>query len=139
MSRTDESSDRNNAFDNGHPPAQEGPRTSRRQFALTGLCAGTMLLAPDARCGSVTAKPIESPAPASSGSTTFASIKQIEAGLLNVGYAEAGPADGQPSFCCTAGPMTFTATRSRAHFGRSRLSRARSLPPGFRRNAFPLR
>jgi pimeloyl-ACP methyl ester carboxylesterase len=28
--------------------------------------------------------------------TSFASIKQIDAGLLNVGYAEAGPADGKP-------------------------------------------
>jgi pimeloyl-ACP methyl ester carboxylesterase len=28
--------------------------------------------------------------------TSFASIKQIDAGLLNVGYAEAGPADGPP-------------------------------------------
>ncbi|HEY3676190.1 MAG TPA: alpha/beta hydrolase [Candidatus Tumulicola sp.] len=28
--------------------------------------------------------------------TSFASLKQINAGLLNVGYAEAGPADGQP-------------------------------------------
>jgi pimeloyl-ACP methyl ester carboxylesterase len=27
--------------------------------------------------------------------TTFASLKQIDAGLLNVGYAEAGPADGE--------------------------------------------
>ena len=26
--------------------------------------------------------------------TSFASLKQINAGLLNVGYAEAGPADG---------------------------------------------
>ena len=26
--------------------------------------------------------------------TSFASMKQIEAGVLNVGYAEAGPADG---------------------------------------------
>ncbi|HEY2626119.1 MAG TPA: hypothetical protein VGI41_05145, partial [Candidatus Udaeobacter sp.] len=26
--------------------------------------------------------------------TSFASIKQIDAGLLNVGYAEAGPANG---------------------------------------------
>ena len=26
----------------------------------------------------------------------FASLKQIDAGLLNVGYAEAGPADGEP-------------------------------------------
>jgi pimeloyl-ACP methyl ester carboxylesterase len=28
--------------------------------------------------------------------TAFASLKQIDAGLLNVGYAEAGPADGPP-------------------------------------------
>ena len=26
--------------------------------------------------------------------TSFAALKQIEAGVLNVGYAEAGPADG---------------------------------------------
>lgn len=29
-------------------------------------------------------------------STTFAALKQIDAGLLNVGYAEDGPADGPP-------------------------------------------
>ena len=28
--------------------------------------------------------------------TSFAPLKQIDAGLLNVGYAEAGPADGEP-------------------------------------------
>ena len=28
------------------------------------------------------------------GATSFASLRQINAGLLNVGYAEAGPADG---------------------------------------------
>jgi pimeloyl-ACP methyl ester carboxylesterase len=28
--------------------------------------------------------------------TSFTSLKQIDAGLLNVGYAEAGPADGEP-------------------------------------------
>jgi alpha/beta hydrolase fold len=28
--------------------------------------------------------------------TSFASLKQIDAGLLNIGYAEAGPADGEP-------------------------------------------
>src|SRR5579872_5714392 len=30
------------------------------------------------------------------GNTSFAALKQINAGLLNVGYAEAGPADGKP-------------------------------------------
>jgi len=30
------------------------------------------------------------------GHTSFASLKQVNAGLLSVGYAEAGPADGKP-------------------------------------------
>ena len=30
------------------------------------------------------------------GNTSFPALKQINAGLLNVGYAEAGPADGKP-------------------------------------------
>ena len=30
------------------------------------------------------------------GSTSFGPLKQIDAGILNVGYAEAGPADGHP-------------------------------------------
>src|SRR5688572_7876428 len=35
--------------------------------------------------------------PVNSGiSTFFGPIKQINAGVLNVGYAEAGPADGSP-------------------------------------------
>ena len=39
----------------------------------------------------------QTPAPANAGrNTSFASLKQINAGLLNVGYAEAGPADGKP-------------------------------------------
>jgi len=32
----------------------------------------------------------------SGASTTFGPLKQIDAGLLNIGYAEAGPADGPP-------------------------------------------
>jgi pimeloyl-ACP methyl ester carboxylesterase len=28
--------------------------------------------------------------------TSFAALKQIDAGVLNIGYAEAGPADGPP-------------------------------------------
>ena len=29
--------------------------------------------------------------------TSFAPLKQIDAGVLNVGYAEAGPANGEPA------------------------------------------
>ncbi len=39
----------------------------------------------------------------------FAPLKQIDAGVLNVGYAEAGPAGGPASFFCMAGRTTFTA------------------------------
>ena len=42
--------------------------------------------------------------------TSFASLKQIDAGLLNVGYAEDGPPMVPPSFFCMAGPTTSTAT-----------------------------
>jgi hypothetical protein len=41
--------------------------------------------------------------------TSFGPLKQIDAGLLNVGYAEAGPADGAAVISCTAGPTTFIA------------------------------
>lgn len=34
--------------------------------------------------------------PASSSNTSFATMNQVNAGVLNIGYAEAGPADGQP-------------------------------------------
>jgi pimeloyl-ACP methyl ester carboxylesterase len=35
-------------------------------------------------------------APNNRGSATFSSLKQIDAGVLNIGYAEAGPASGPP-------------------------------------------
>jgi len=35
-------------------------------------------------------------APAGPKNTSFASLKQVKAGVLNIGYAENGPADGQP-------------------------------------------
>ena len=40
----------------------------------------------------------------------FGALKQIDAGVLNVGYAEAGPAMARLSFSCTAGRTTFTAS-----------------------------
>jgi pimeloyl-ACP methyl ester carboxylesterase len=52
------------------------------QFALAGMA--------DAQSG----KPAELPATKPGTNTSFASLKQVDAGLLNVGYAEAGPAGG---------------------------------------------
>jgi pimeloyl-ACP methyl ester carboxylesterase len=61
----------------------------RRQFGqLGGMAAATVTL------GACASPPSPSPSPA--GHTTFASLKQIDAGLLNIGYAEDGPPGGQP-------------------------------------------
>jgi pimeloyl-ACP methyl ester carboxylesterase len=73
---------------------------SRRRFALTGLAGGAALLAPSKLFPEGT-RPLSSgptfpdlPAIKPGTNTSFASLKQIDAGLLNVGYAEAGPANG---------------------------------------------
>ena len=63
----------------------------------------------DRFCGSARRRRQELPAIKPGTNTSFGPLKQIDAGVLNVGYAEAGPADGPPSFFCTAGPTTFTA------------------------------
>src|SRR5438067_4222653 len=41
--------------------------------------------------------------------TSFGPTKQIDAGLLNIGYAEVGPTDGSVVILCTGGPTTSTA------------------------------
>src|ERR1700679_1033902 len=73
---------------------------SRRRFALSGLTAGTALLAPGALF-SESIQPLSSnsfmaelPTNKPGTNTSFGPVKQIDAGLLNVGYAEAGPVDG---------------------------------------------
>jgi pimeloyl-ACP methyl ester carboxylesterase len=63
----------------------------RRRFV--GAAALTIAAAQLGLIGSATAKPLPSIKPGTN--TSFASLKQIDAGLLNVGYAEAGPADGR--------------------------------------------
>jgi len=78
----------------------EAIEISRRNFAISGLTAGAALLAAPA----LFAEGVEplSGKPQSAGTlaiqpgahTSFASMKQIDAGLLNIGYAEDGPADG---------------------------------------------
>jgi hypothetical protein len=42
-------------------------------------------------------------------SASFGALRQIDAGALSVGYAQAGPADGPAVILLTAGPTTFTA------------------------------
>jgi pimeloyl-ACP methyl ester carboxylesterase len=72
----------------------------RRQFF--GVAAGTIAAARFGIIGSADAKssidartrPAQWAAIKPGANTSFSSLKQINAGLLNVGYAEAGPADG---------------------------------------------
>jgi alpha-beta hydrolase superfamily lysophospholipase len=55
---------------------------------LLGVATLALAAAPFGRIGAAQAQPAGSPA-------SFA-LKQVDAGMLNVGYAEAGPADGAP-------------------------------------------
>ncbi|MGA2924115.1 MAG: alpha/beta hydrolase [Candidatus Sulfotelmatobacter sp.] len=68
----------------------------RRLLAMAGVSAGAaMLPQPPLFADSGVNSPAAN-ATASTKNTSFASLKQIDAGLLNVGYAEAGPANGHP-------------------------------------------
>jgi hypothetical protein len=69
----------------------------RRRFwgmAATSIAAAGFGVADFANAQPSKTKPAELPAIKPGTNTSFASLKQIEAGLLNIGYAEAGPADG---------------------------------------------
>jgi pimeloyl-ACP methyl ester carboxylesterase len=68
----------------------------RRSFF--GTAAVTLAAAQLAISGSARAQPNKSKLPAIKRGThtSFASLKQIDAGTLNIGYAEAGPAGGPP-------------------------------------------
>ena len=69
----------------------------RRRFlgtAVMTLAAAELSMIGAAKAQSGISKPAEVPPIKPGTHTSFASLKQIDAGLLNVGYAEAGPADG---------------------------------------------
>jgi pimeloyl-ACP methyl ester carboxylesterase len=69
----------------------------RRFFGAAAMTVATaqlgMLGSADAQSSKVT--PTDMPAIKPGTNTSFGPLKQIDAGLLNVGYAEAGPADGR--------------------------------------------
>ena len=76
-----------------HPGSTRPSR--RRLLAMAGVSAGIALLAQTplfADGGG--AGPAAVGAIANPKNTSFGPLKQIDAGLLNVGYAEAGPANG---------------------------------------------
>jgi pimeloyl-ACP methyl ester carboxylesterase len=72
---------------------------NRRRFL--GAAAATLAAARFAMIGSAHAqsgktKPVRLPAIKPGTHTSFAPLKQIDAGVLSIAYAEAGPADGPP-------------------------------------------
>ena len=73
-------------------------RDRRRFFgtAAMTLAAAQYVVSGSASAQSGKAKPAELPRIKPGTNTSFATLKQIEAGVLNVGYAEAGPAAGPP-------------------------------------------
>lgn len=76
--------------------SQDVNRDRRRFFGMAAmtLAAAQLALTGSAQAQSGKAKPAELPAIKPGTHTSFAPLKQIDAGLLNVGYAEAGPAEG---------------------------------------------
>ncbi len=78
----------------------ESTQISRRHFTIAGVSAGATLLAADTlfakgiQAQSGSAQEAAAPAAAAGANTSFRPLKQVNAGLLNVGYAEDGPADG---------------------------------------------
>jgi pimeloyl-ACP methyl ester carboxylesterase len=73
-------------------------RERRRFFgtAAMTIAAAQFALRGSAEAQSSKAKPADLPKVKPGTHTSFASLKQIDAGVLNVGYAEAGPGNGPP-------------------------------------------
>jgi pimeloyl-ACP methyl ester carboxylesterase len=78
--------------------SQDVDRDRRRFFgtAAMTLAAAQFALSGSTEAQSSKAKSADLPKVKPGTHTSFASLKQIDAGLLNVGYAEAGPAGGPP-------------------------------------------
>jgi pimeloyl-ACP methyl ester carboxylesterase len=69
----------------------------RRRFfgtAAMSIAAAQLILSSSAHAQPSKGKPAELPNINARTNTSFGPLKQIDAGLLNIGYAEAGPADG---------------------------------------------
>jgi pimeloyl-ACP methyl ester carboxylesterase len=76
-------------------PTSEQINLQRRRFfgtAAMTVAAAQFIMTGSAAAQTGTDKPAAAIKPGTN--TSFAALKQIDAGLLNVGYAEAGPADG---------------------------------------------
>jgi pimeloyl-ACP methyl ester carboxylesterase len=76
--------------------SQEINRDRRRFFgtAAMSIAAAQFVLNGSVDAQSSTAKPADLPRIKPGTNTSFTALRQVDAGVLNVGYAEAGPADG---------------------------------------------
>src|SRR5262245_32860332 len=68
----------------------------RRRFLGTamGLAVAELVAPGSVRAQSTMTGPTAVPASGSGSNASFGPLKQIDAGVLNIGFAEAGPADG---------------------------------------------
>ena len=83
------------------PKSEESERINRERRGFVGLAAATIAAAQLGMIGSGRAQTggtgaARLPAIKPGANTSFPPLKQVEAGLLNVGYAELGPAAGPP-------------------------------------------
>ena len=72
----------------------DGVNRGRRNFvstAILGIAAAELAIARPSSAQATRAKPVKA-----GTNKSFAPLKQIDAGVLNVGYAEVGPANGPP-------------------------------------------
>jgi len=77
----------------------EKPKYNRRRFlgiAAAGAAGASVGLISSASAQSKKTNAARATSTKSRTNTSFGPLKQIDAGLLNVGYAEAGPANGRP-------------------------------------------
>jgi len=77
----------------------EKPKYNRRRFlgiAAAGAAGASVGLISSASAQSKKTNAARPTSTKSGTNTSFGPLKQIDAGLLNVGYAEAGPTDGRP-------------------------------------------
>lgn len=82
---------------NGREMMSEKINPDRRRFlgaAAMVVAAAELGVIPTANAQAGKLKPMQLPTIKRGAHTSFGSLKQTDAGLLNVGYAEAGPADG---------------------------------------------
>src|SRR5215467_9927482 len=90
---------------------------SRREvLSAAGLSTGAVLLGCSPLFAQGSDTPVQSPNPSSNApKTSFAPLKQVVAGLLNVGYAELGPASGKPVILLHGWPYDIHTYAGAAH------------------------